>query len=238
MSVGVDLISAREDILKKLLTITMLFISVSAALYSQYFFDNYTDFQKLDTAHAYLMVSEQFARIGDRDQAKKFREMALFIYPDLFTTIDNVDLTVLASDREKPAQEIKEGPDLSATMRYYFSKLLRSITAGDMETADSLIAERLYIPEYEGGLTKKQLAPMAAEIMKEYNLSAMAPSDLYKLNTITVRKAEEGTYYLTVQGADNDDLYNSGITFFGRVQTFRFRHFDTGWKIDKITAQF
>lgn len=224
--------------MKKLLTIAMLFISVSAALYSQYFFDNFTDFQKLDTAHAYLLVSEQFARLGDSVQAKKFREMALFIYPELFTTIDNVDLTVLASNKETPAQEIKAGPDLSATMRYYFSKLLRSITAGDLESADSLIADRLYIPEYEGGLTKKQLVPMASEIMKEYNLSAMAPSDLYKLNTITVRKAEEGTYFLTVEGADSEALYHSGITFFGRIQTFRFRHFDTGWKIDRITAQF
>ena len=53
-----------------------------------------------------------------------------------------------------------------------------------------------------------------------------------------LEKIEEGTYLLTVEGADNPALYTAGITFFGKVQTFRFRNYDSGWKVDKISAIF
>lgn len=207
------------------------------SLSSQYFFDNFSDSQKLDAAHAYLMVSEQFAKLGDTRQAAKFREMALFIYPELLI-MDKERIEAAVEANARPAQPRTAGPDRSGMIRFYFSKLLRSVTTGDLETADSLIAERLYLPEYEGGLTKSQLAPMVREIAEDYNLSTYSPSDLYKIESIRVEKIEEGTYLLTVDGADDESLYHTGITFFGRVQTFRFRQFDTGWKIDKITALF
>jgi len=207
------------------------------SLSSQYFFDDFTDSQKLDTAHAYLMVSEQFDKLGDAEQAAKFKEMALFIYPELLV-IDRESIDAVVEQAEQPEKALPAEPDRSPVIRYYFSKLLRSVTTGDMDTADSLIAERLYLPQYEGGLTKSQLGPMVREIRQEYNLSGFAPSDLSDLNSIRVEKIEAGTYLLTVDGADNESLYHTDITFFGRVQTFRFRHFDTGWKVDRITALF
>ena len=76
---------------------------------------------------------------------------------------------------------------------------------------------------------------MIEEITNEYDLTKVSPTDLYKLDSIKVVKKEEGTYFLTIEGADNKNLYTSGITFFTRVQTFRFRQFDSGWKIDKIS---
>jgi hypothetical protein len=220
--------------LKLKLTIVVLLLS-AMTLNSQYFFDGYTDAQKLDTAHAYLMVSEQFTKLGDTKQAAKFKEMALFIYPELIIT-DTKELEMTVSAPEKAEERQISGPDRSNEIRYYFSKLLRSVTTEDIETADSLIAERLYLPEYNGGLTKTKLLPMVQEIDKMYDLSTFAPADLYKLDTISVEKIEEGTYLLTVEGADNDSLYTAGITFFGRVQIFRFRNFDSGWKIDKIST--
>lgn len=222
--------------MKTKLTLAILLIS-TMALYGQYFFDEYTEVQKLDIAHAYLMVSEQFAELGDSEQAAEYKDMALMIYPELiYTNVEKIE--TIARTPEKIIEKVPSGPDRSNVIRYYFSKLLRSITAKDLETADSLIAERLYLPEYNGGLTKAQLLPMAVEIDKKYDLSTFSPKDLYKLDSIEVVKIEEGTYLLTVEGADNDNLYTSGITFFGRVQTFRFRNFDSGWKIDKISATF
>lgn len=222
--------------MKKKLTFALLILTVTA-LSGQYFFDNYSETQKLDTAHAYLMVSERFAELGDKEQAEEFREMALLIYPELLLA-DKEELENLTAVSEKPAAERPTGPDRSGMIRYFFSKLLKSVTTEDLETADSLIAERLYLPQYDGGLTKAQLLPMVQEIDSQYDLSSFSPSDLYQLDSILVEKVEEGTYLLTVEGADNDALYTTGITFFGRVQTFRFRQFDTGWKIDKITASF
>jgi hypothetical protein len=220
--------------LKKIILIT-LFFTAAMSLSSQYFFDDYTDAQKIDAAHSYLMVSEQFAKIGDTKQASKFKEMALFIYPELLNMDRETIETVV--EEEKPAPHVT-GPDRSGMIRYYFSKLLRSVTTGDLETADSLIAERLYLPQYDGGLTKAQLAPMVREIREKYNLAVLSPSDLYKIETISVEKLEESTYILTVEGADDESLYRAGITFFGRTQTFRFRHFESGWKLDRITALF
>jgi hypothetical protein len=205
-------------------------------LYAQYFFDDFNETQKLDAAHAYLMVSEQFRGLGDTVQAEKFKDMALFIYPQLIL-IEKEKIETLTMVPEKK-ERVQASPDKSNVIRYYFSKLLRSITTGDLETADSLIAERLYLPEYEGGLTKNQLAPMVSEINRKYNLSTFSPSDLYKLETIKVQKVEEGTYLLTIEGADNKYLYTSGVTFFGKIQTFQFRNFESGWKIDKISAIF
>ena len=68
--------------MKTKLTLVLLLIS-TMTIYGEYFFDEYTDLQKLDTAHAYLMVSEKFAELGDDEQAEKFKEMALLIYPAL-----------------------------------------------------------------------------------------------------------------------------------------------------------
>lgn len=215
--------------------LTMVVLLLSAmTLNSQYFFDGYTDAQKLDIAHAYLMVSEQFTKLGDSKQAVKFKEMALFIYPELIL-IEREDLEKTVSSQEKAQKEPISGPDRSREIRYYFSKLLRSITTENLEAADLLIADRIYLPGYSGGLTKSQLLPMIQEIDRKYNLSTFSPNDLYKLETITVKKIEEGTYFLTVNGADNKNLYTAGVSFFGPVQTFRFRHFDSGWKVDKIS---
>jgi len=215
--------------------LTMMVLLLSAmTLNSQYFYDSYTDGQKLDTAHAYLLVSEQFMKLGDTEQAAKYKEMALFIYPELILT-DREELEVQVSVPEKIEKQEITGPDKSKEIKYYFSKLLRSVTTEDLETADSLVAQRLYLPEYNGGLTKEQLLPMVREIDRMYNLSTFAPADLYRLETISVEKVEEGTYNLTIAGADNDSLYTAGITFFGRVQKFRFRNFDSGWKVDKIS---
>ncbi|MBI9100216.1 MAG: hypothetical protein JEY91_17170 [Spirochaetaceae bacterium] len=222
--------------MKTRLTVLILLLS-AMTLNSQYFFDSYTDVQKLDTAHAYLMVSEQFAKLGDTQQAARFKEMALIIYPELIVT-DREELEEMVSATEKVEEKRISGPDRSKVIKYYFSKLLRSITTEDLETADSLIAERLYLPQYNGGLTKTELRPMVLEINETYDLSLLSPEDLYKLETISVEKIEEGTYLLTVEGADNPALYTAGITFFGKVQTFRFRNFDSGWKIDKISAIF
>lgn len=205
-------------------------------LSAQYFFEDYSDSQKLDVAHAYLMVSEQFADLEDTEQAEKFKEMALFIYPELIL-IDQEEIESITAEPEK-TEKTQIASDKSNTIRYYFSKLLRSVTSGDLETADSLISERLYLPEYEGGLTKKQLAPMIQNIDRKYNISQFSPGDLYKLSTIDVKKVEEGTYLLTIEGADKEYLYTSGITFFGKIQTFRFRNYESGWKVDKISAIF
>lgn len=224
--------------MKTKLTFAMLFLSVTL-LNSQYFFDGFTDAQKLDTAHAYLMVSEQFSKLGDKDQAQRFKDMALFIYPEiLLQDQEKLETLVAAPEKTEPVRTIPEGPDRSPMIRYYFSKLLRSITTEDMKTADSLMADRLYLPQFEGGIDKRQQSIMIKEVDRMYNLSSFSPTDLYKLDTISVRKVEEGTYYLTIEGADNDALYKSGITFFTPYQTFRFRHFDKGWKIDKIISSF
>lgn len=217
------------------LTIVVLLLS-AMTLNSQYFFDGYTDVQKLDAAHAYLMVSEQFEKLGDSGQAEKFKEMAIFIYPELII-IEREELERVVSKVEKSPKREIPGTDKSREIRYYFSKLLRSVTTEDLETADSLIAERLYLPEYNGGLTKKQLLPMIQEIDRKYDLSTYSPGDVYQLDTISVRKVEEGTYLLTVKGAENKNLYSAGITFFKPIQTFRFRQYESGWKVDKISAE-
>ncbi len=213
-------------------TILVLLLS-GMSLYGQYFYEDFTNEQKLDTAQAYLMVSERFENIGDSTQADKYKKMALFIYPEILDR--SIEDPEPENSMEENINERKiDETDKSSTIRYYFSKFLRSITTGDFETADTLVAERLYIPEYDGGITKSQLKPMAEEIVNKYNLTAYSPSDLYKLDTISIEKIEEGTYLLTVEGADNEHLYTSNVTFFGKIQTFRFRHFESGWKIDQI----
>ena len=222
--------------MKTKLTIAVLLLT-AMTLYGQYFFDDFTDAQKLDTAHAYLMVSEQYAEIGDKNQSEKYKEMALFIYPELIQTDENT-IKAIISPPGKIENEKITGPDRSSMIRYYFSKLLRSITTGDLKSVDSLITERLYLPEFPGGLNKNQLSPMVAELSEKYKLSTYSPGDFYNLETINVVKVEEGTYLLTVEGADNKNLYTSDVTFFGKVQTFRFRQYDTGWKIDNISSIF
>ena len=221
----------------KIKLILLVLLLSAMTLNAQYFFDEYTDAQKMDAAHAYLLVSERYTELGDNQKAAKFAEMANMIYPQ-WMDLDLAEKKEIAAVPEKVTPKEPAGPDRSNVIRYYFSKLLRSITSEDLETAESMIAERLYLPEFNGGLTKAQLRPMVLEISTEYNLSTFSPSDLYKLDTISVVKVEEGTYLLTVEGADNKYLYTSGITFFGKYQTFQFRNFEDGWKIDKIMAIF
>ncbi|MCP4178447.1 MAG: hypothetical protein GY756_11840 [bacterium] len=221
----------------KIKLIILVLILSSVSIYAQYFYEDFTPTQKKDIALAYLMVSERFDEINDSAQAKKYKDMALYIYPEILSIVpEKVETSAIGPEKAELSKI--DTSDKSSTIRYYFSKLLRSITTGDLKLADSLIAERLYLPEYNSGLTKRQLLPMTEEIIEEFDVTTFSPSDLYKLDTIEVVKVEEGTYFLTIEGADNKYLYTSGITFFGKIQTFRFRHFDNGWKLDKITAIF
>ncbi len=224
------LLMKRAAVLLSFLSI-LVFTTVSVAA-AENFYDDLSQAQRYDLADAYTRVAVQFDTLGEKERAEGYRNLALVIFPGF----GNV---------ERPAQDEKpvtvkrpeqQAPDPSGgdASYYYFNKLLRGVFNENKSLTLSVIADPLYLPLFDAGVEKTLISSELDWFFDEYDVSSIAPYDVFQMNTVQVTPLDNGYWRLDVQTLPEYADAVPEITFWAEKMGFYFRKFPEGWRLAAI----
>lgn len=226
---------------RHLITILMLICTTLIAS-ADNFYDSYPESERLMIADAYLAVSENYKDMGEMKKAESFRSIALEVYPEIEAARRSGKLSIApetagdASQLPTAAPQRPTGKE-PAAVRYYFSKLLRAVFTENSKTVLSMISTRLYLPGYEQGVSKEEVADYLEMAFKKYPLESTDPALIYNFNRYFIKK--EGSAWtvkvnLTPEGSR---IMNAELSFPGEAHIFYFREYREGWRLIAINSK-
>jgi len=224
------LLMKRAVVLLSILTI-FVFTTIPVAA-SEIFYEDLSEAQRYDLADAYNRVADQFDTLGENRRAEGYRNLVQVIFPGF-------------GDVERPAQEQKPAepqrpqqpaPDPSGgdASYYYFNKLLRGVFNANKSLTLSVIADPLYLPMFDAGVDKKLVSSELDWFFSEYDVSTMAPDDVFLMNTVQVTPLDNGYWRLDVQTRPEYADAVPEVTFWAEKMGFYFRKFPEGWRLAAI----
>ncbi len=230
--------------IKRLLITFFLFNYFLTAAAAENFYESYPETERLIIADAYLAVSENYARMGETEKAEGFRAIALEVYPEIEAarkagTVQTAETAPAetASTAQSAAAPVRPAGKEASAVRYFFSKLMRSLFAENLSGVMSLISTRLYLPGYDQGVDKAEVSDYLKWAFEKYPLESTDPSVLYDFNRYFIRK--EGTSWtvklnLTEQGMA---VFQKETGFSGSSHIFYFREYREGWRLIAINGE-
>ncbi|OQY32806.1 MAG: hypothetical protein B6241_09825 [Spirochaetaceae bacterium 4572_59] len=226
---------------RHLITILMLICTTLIAS-ADNFYESYPESERLMIADAYLAVSENYKDRGETKKAESFKRIALEVYPEIKAIRDSGQLSthpettgaVSQLTTATPQRPVGKEP---AAVRYYFSKLLRAVFTENSKKVLSMISTRLYLPGYEQGVSKEEVAMYLDMAFEKYPLESSDPALIYSFNRYFIKK--EGSAWtvkvnLTPRGIS---IMNEELSFPGEAHIFYFREYREGWRLIAINGE-
>jgi hypothetical protein len=199
------------------------------------FWDGMSDARRYDLADAYAKVADRYEEVGEKAKADDFRAMAQNIYPGYQTAQRPEGTPVTQPAPVRPAAPAPD-PAGAEAARYYFAKLLRGVFSENLSLTLSVLADTLYVPYYDRGLTKDDVAGELEWFFDTYDATSIAPSDVFLLDSIVVVPLENGYWRLEVEVADPYVDALPDVTFWSARQGYYFRRYPEGWRLAAIGA--
>lgn len=177
--------------MKKLLPLLTLLVFVAAGLWAQFYTTLPRDVRK-NLAEAYYLVGRQYEQKGDTQKARDFQDMAYNIDPGL----DPANIQI--QDLRSAAALILEGKAKlaavprtreEATQELLKSKFLRLVSAflsKDTTGMLELMDGSLYFSDLGVEMTQAQIEEQLNSFFAGTDLSGLAPSEVYDLNSLGV----------------------------------------------------
>ncbi len=204
-------------------------ITVSA---SELFFDDLSDAQRYDLADAYDRVADRFDELDDTKRAESFRSMVQIIFPGF----GRVERPVQAEEPVRTQRPEQAAPDPAGgdASFYYFNKLLRGIFNENISLTLSVIADTLYLPLFDAGVDKAMVASELEWFFSEYDVTSVAPDDVFRMTTMQVIPLDNGYWRLDIQTWPEYADVIPEVTFWAEKMGFYFRKFPEGWRLAAI----
>ncbi len=204
-------------------------ITVSA---SELFFDDLSDAQRYDLADAYDRVADRFDELDDTKRAESFRSMVQIIFPGF----GRVERPVQAEEPARTQRPEQTAPDPAGgdASFYYFNKLLRGIFNENISLTLSVIADTLYLPLFDAGVDKAMVASELEWFFSEYDVTSVAPDDVFRMTTMQVIPLDNGYWRLDIQTWPEYADVIPEVTFWAEKMGFYFRKFPEGWRLAAI----
>jgi hypothetical protein len=199
---------------------------------SEFFFSDLSEAQRYDLADAYDRVADRFDEIDDSDRADEYRAMVQVIFPG-FGQVER------PAAPEKPVQprtpaKAEVDPAGGDASFYYFNKILRGIFNENVSLTVSAIADTLYLPLFDAGVDKAMVASELEWFFDEYDLSSVAPDDVFMMSTMQVTPLDNGFWRLDIQTWPEYAEALDIVTFWSEKMGFYFRKFPEGWRLAAI----
>ncbi len=207
----------------------LLTVSLSA---SEVFFDDLSKAQRYDLADAYDRVADHFDTLDQASRAEDYRALARVIFPGFGTAERPVQVQETAAPK-RPVQPALDPAGGDASF-YYFNKLLRGVFNENPSLTLSVISEVLYLPLFDAGVEKTLIASELDWFFSEYDMSSIAPYDVFNMNTIQVVALDNGYWRLDVQVHPEYAGAVPEVTFWAEKMGFYFRKFPEGWRLAAI----
>lgn len=221
--------------------VAALLLGFSAALASAQFYSSLDQAQRQRLAEDYYLAGSQYLAEG-LEKGRDFQELARIMYPQLDPRTIRDVAQPSAAELLARGDVAMVGPAEAGTAAGSIrGRLLRFISAVLTEDADALydsLDGSLYLTDYRGGteIGRAAAREQMAALFRTVNLAGVAPSRLYRLETLTVSRA---TPELVARGfadtwtADIDaamDLSGS-LPVWSMHQRFYFRQNGGSWLI-------
>lgn len=218
----------------KRITVLIAVLTVLSGLLgaSEPFFGNLSDVQRYDLADAYNKVADRFEELDQQKRSENFRSMVQVIFPGF-------------GEMQRPAEEAKPvenprpekpAPDPTGAdaSYYYFNKLLRGVFNENLSLAVSVIAETLYLPLFDSGLSREEIAEEIHWFFDEYDFFSIAPDDVFYMDDIKAMPLDNGYWRLDVETRPEYEDALPEVTFWSPKMGFYFRKFPEGWRLAAI----
>ena len=213
----------------------VILISVACLSAEETFYNGFSEAQKYDLADAYSKVADQYEKLGEKNKAGNFRKMAEVIFPGFSKVSRPVEKTIQQpvknTEKEKEPVADPAGKDAS---RYYFTKLLRGVFNENISLTLSVLADTLYLPMYDEGISKPEAAEELQWFFSNYSMEGIAPSDIFDMQSIVIEPLENGFWRLTVSVYPEYSDALPMVTFWSERMGFYFRKYTQGWRLAAI----
>ncbi len=225
------LTSGRIEMKRIVVLSVVLLISLSSLVAAENFFGDLTQAQRYDLADSYNRVADRYQELDDTQKAQSFRAMVEVIFPGF----GKAERPQTAQTAPKPvAREEKIDPSGDEASRYYFNKILRGIFNENLNLTVSVLAETLYLPLYDSGLSKADVSSEIEWFFDNYDLSRIAPNDVLDMNSIRVTALDNGYWRLDVKVRPEYRDALPEVTFWGEKMGMYFRKYPEGWRLGAI----
>ena len=195
-------------------------------------FDDLSDAQRYDLAHAYNMVADRFDELDDTERADAFRKMVQVIYPgfgEVARPVDEPETVVAPRPEKQPPDPAGENAS-----RYYFQKLLRGVFNENVTLTTSVLADTIFLPLFDQGVDRQLAASELEWFFNEYDLTGISPQDVFKMDEITTVPLDNGYWRLDVETQSGYETAVPEVTFWAARMGFYFRKFAEGWRLAAI----
>jgi len=209
-----------------------LLITVGVIGASTRFYEDMSDTQRYDLADAYDQVAERFDELGDVSRAENFRAMAELIFPGFYEAERPAEAVEAAAPI--PSEERLEGIVGQEASEYYFGKLLRGVFSENLTLSLSVIADRLFLPLYADGITRRDVGVEMERIFAKYEIDSYEAGDVFQLESIDVIALANGFWRLDIETWPQFAGALEEITFWSGKMGFYFRKFPQGWRLAAI----
>lgn len=220
----------RAAVLLSILSMLVFFVIPAGA--SENFYDQLSEAQRYDLADAYNRVADQFDSLGQTQRAEGYRSLVQVIYPG-FGDVERPPQEQPPAAPEKPKQPAPDPAGGDASY-YYFNKLLRAVFNENKSLTLSVIADPLYLPLFDSGLDKALVSSELDWFFSEYDIEALAPGDVFRMDTIQVTALDNGYWRLDVETQPEYADALPEVTFWAGKMGFYFRKYPEGWRLAAI----
>lgn len=212
--------------------LALAFSAVLALGAAEPVFDDLSEAQRYDLAHAYNLVADKFDDLEDPSRAEGYRQMTQVIYPGYGEAARPED----DSDTASPVRPEKQPPDPAGgdASMYYFNKILRGIFNENVSLTTSVLADTIFLPLFDQGIDKALAASELEWFFSEYDVTGFAPQDVFRMEDITVTPLDNGYWRLDVETQRGYEHAVPEVTFWSGKMGFYFRKFAEGWRLAAI----
>jgi hypothetical protein len=193
--------------MKKLLPLLVLLVFVASGLWAQ-FYSTLSREERRTLAEAYYLVGQQYEQRGENQKSRDYKDMAFNIDPGLDpANIKLQDLPTAAALILEGKARLAAIPRTrgEATQELLKSKFLRWVSAflsKDTGGMLELMEGSVYFGDLGGELTHREIESELNGFFDSADLSGLAPSEVYNLNSLTVAPVSGPwgeTYALQIQ---------------------------------------
>ncbi len=177
--------------MKKLISLLVLLVFAAAGLSAQ-FYTTLPSGQRRELAEAYYLVGKQYEQSGQTQKAREFEQMAHNIFPGLDPS--NIQLRDLPSaaalileGRARLAAAPRERVEaVQELLKSKFLRLVSAFLSKDTTAMLKLMDGSVYLTDPGIELTQAQIESQLDSFFKDADLSGLAPSQVFELNSLEV----------------------------------------------------
>ena len=195
-------------------------------------FNDLSPAQRYDLAHAYDMVADKFDELDETERAESYRKMVQIIFPGY----GQEQRPEEQAPEIRPERPETQAPDPAGdnAARYYFTKLLRGVFNENVSLTVSVLADTVFLPLFDEGVSKAMATGELEWFFSEYDLTGTAPTDVFDMDSITTTPLDNGYWRLDVETRPGYENAVPEVTFWSGKMGFYFRKFAEGWRLAAI----